>query len=223
MRSFKKYISAMLCLAIVSAVFASCRGDQKADAQSTAAESAEKIVVIGENSFYSSIELSEYVSLCEYKGLVLDISNTDGAREDMEKAINDHIYENSKIKKYPSEPLKYYFEQEKNFYLHLAKNDLDQYEALLNESNISEATFEELAKKYVAEDLIFYAITEAEGISVSADEKAELFDKYVKEYVNTYGYTEEYVRENLADLIYDSMLYDKTMEFLIANNSFAIN
>ena len=218
MLTLKKYICALLCLLLITLTLVSCDGNKPTDTDTS--ETRPDIVVIGENSFYSTIELSEYVSLCQYKGLAFDISDTDGSREDMEAAITKHIYEKSEIKQYPDAPLEYYFEQEKSFYTYLAKGDEDQYEALLSEAGVSEEDFNVLAKKYVAEDLVFYAITEAESISVSETEKSELFDKYVKEYVDTYGYTEEYVRENLSDLIYDSMLFDKTMEFLIANNTF---
>jgi replication-associated recombination protein RarA len=52
-------------------------------------------------------------------------------------------------------------------------------------------------------------------------EKSKFFDKYVSKYAEEYKYSEEYVREELSDLVYDLMLNDKTVEFLIVNNSFA--
>lgn len=220
MLSLKKYVSALLCaaLAVSALLLASCKNNKPSGEEST--ETKLDVSVIGENSVYSTIDLSEYVSLCQYKELTLDISNTNGDREDMEKAIREYVFENSEIKKYPDAPLAYYFEQEKSFYMYLAKGDVDQYNALLAEAGVSEEDFHTLAKKYVTEDLILYAITNAENISVSSTEKQDLFDKYVTTYVNTYGYTEQYVKENMTELIYDSMLYDKTMEFLIENNSF---
>ena len=218
MLSFKSYIAALLCLALSLSALAACGKTRNDEDQTSTPES--NVSVVGENSFYSTIDLSEYVSLCQYKDLTLDISDTDGSREDMENAVKKHIFEKSDIKKYPEPPLKYYFEQEKNFYLYLAKGDEDQYNALLVEAGVTEQDFSDIAKKYVAEDLVFYAVTEAESISLSDDEKTALFDKYVDEYVNTYGYNEKYVKKNMTDLIYDSMLYDKTIEFLIENNNF---
>ena len=218
MLSFKNYIAALLCLVISLSALAACGKTHNAEDQTSTPES--NVSVIGENSFYSTIDLSEYVSLCQYKDLTFDISDTDGSREDMENAVKKHIFENSDIKNYPDAPLKYYFEQEKNFYMYLAKGDEDQYNALLAEAGVTEQDFRDIAKKYVAEDLVFYAITKAESISVSNAEKTDLFDKYVDEYVKTYGYDEEYVKKNMTDLIYDSMLYDKTTEFLITNNDF---
>ena len=218
MLSFKKYLCSLLCLVLVMAALASCDG--KATGEDST-DTEEAISVIGENSFYATLDIEDYVTLCDYKGLTLDISGTDGSREAMEKAISEYLYENSRIEKYPEEPVRYYIEQEKSFYMYLANGDEEQYAALLAEAGVSEEDFDSLAKKYVAKDLILCAITKAEGISVSDAQRAELFDKYVKEYVDSYGYTEEYVKENLTELIYDSMLYDKTMELLIESNTFA--
>jgi len=221
MLSLKKICGAALCLSLTLTALTACSG--KNGNQDDSANSAESAIeVIGENSFYSSLELSEYVKLCDYKGQAFDISDTDGSRKAMEEAVKEHIFEKSEIKKYPDEPIEYYAEQEKSLYKYLAKGDAEQYEALVEEAGMSEEKFIALAKKYVAEDMIFYAITEAEGISVSDTEKAELFDKYAAEYAELYDgkYSVEYVKENMSELIYDSMLYDKTMEFLIESNEF---
>ena len=59
-----------------------------------------------------------------------------------------------------------------------------------------------------------------EGITLTEDEKNTFFDRYVKKYAESYKYSEEYVRAELTELVYDSMLYDKTVEFLIIHNSF---
>ena len=86
MLSFKKYIAALLCLLLAASALTliSCGGRTGNDKTDVTEDTASEIAVIGENSFYSTIELSEYVSLCEYKGLSLDISDTDGSRENME-------------------------------------------------------------------------------------------------------------------------------------------
>jgi len=170
MLSLKKCISVLLCLALAASALAllSCQNDRTTESEST--ETKSDVAVIGETSFYSAIELSEYVTLCEYKGLTLDISDTASSREDMENAVKKYIFEHSEIKKYPDAPLEYYLEQEKSFYMYLAKGDEEQYNAPLSEAGLTEADLNDRAKKYVAEDLVFYAITEAESISVSDSE-----------------------------------------------------
>ena len=70
-------------------------------------------------------------------------------------------------------------------------------------------------------DLTQYAaLVKAEGISLSDDEKKNNFDRYVEKFVNDYGYGEEYVRENMSEQIYQTMLFDKTLERLITLNKF---
>ena len=75
------------------------------------------------------------------------------------------------------------------------------------------------AKGYVKSDLVQLAIIEAEGLHLTDDEKSSLFDKYVDQFIDTYGFTDDYIRENLEKEIYDSMQYDKMMEFLLINNN----
>ena len=76
------------------------------------------------------------------------------------------------------------------------------------------------AKEMAIDDVIYELVRRAENITLSEEEKESLFDKYVDKYVEDYGYTKSYVKKNMSELIYDSMLYDKTTEFLIKNNDF---
>jgi ABC-type multidrug transport system fused ATPase/permease subunit len=76
------------------------------------------------------------------------------------------------------------------------------------------------AERMAVDDLLFELVKRTENISLSDNDKTEHFDRYVKKYVEDYGYDEEYVRKNLSSEVYDSMLYDKTTEFLIAYNYF---
>ena len=73
----------------------------------------------------------------------------------------------------------------------------------------------EQAKSIVLKDMVYEYIVEAEGLTITAEEKSRLFDKYVDKYVSDYGYSRDYVLTNMETLITDSMLYDKTMEFLM--------
>ena len=84
-------------------------------------------------------------------------------------------------------------------------------------------TMQAEAKRLVKKDLIFEAIRRREDITLTEEEKSKFFDKYVEKYAESYGYSEDYVREELSELVYESMLYDKTVEFLIINNSFIEN
>ena len=76
------------------------------------------------------------------------------------------------------------------------------------------------AQEMAIDDIIFELVRRAENITLTEEEKESLFDKYVEKYVEDYGYSKSYVKKNMSELIYESMLYDKTTEFLIKNNDF---
>ena len=57
------------------------------------------------------------------------------------------------------------------------------------------------------------------GIEVTEKDKERLFDRYVEKFVADYGYDRAYVENEMRELIFDTMLYDKTMEYLTLNNT----
>ena len=118
------------------------------------------------------------------------------------------------------ELVSYYTEQTKARYSYYAeKNDME-YSKVLEDFGATEESIATEAKALAKADLVFAALVKAESITLSDSEKSEHFGRYLEFYVESYGYTEEYVKENLTDEIYESMLYDKASEFLIINNSF---
>ncbi len=149
--------------------------------------------------------LEEYVTLDTYVGLTVTLSSADEAKGE---AVFRTVLDRAQIHSYPQEQLDYYTAQERAKYRYL-------------EQEISEETLLADARELVKEDLVYRYILKDTGMSLTEREKTELFDRYVEKYVRTYGYSAEYVRENMKDLVYESMLYDKTMEYLILNNTFA--
>ena len=160
-------------------------------------------------------ELEECVSLRQYKDLELTLGG-----KTKEEALISYIDANSSIKKYPAGTVGYYFEQLKKQYRYYAEEADMRYEAMLDELGEDNVTMKAEAKRLVKNDLIFELIRKKEGITLTEAEKTQFFDKYVQKYAERYKYSEEYVREELSSLVYDSMLYDKTVEFLILHNSF---
>ena len=167
---------------------------------------------------YSDIALSDYVSLGEYKGLKVAIGGV--VSEDMtnDLVLWETIVRNADVIKYPDDALSYYKEQTTRLYMGYAEEGSMSYDELMTSLGKTDEDIEEEAKEYVKSDLVRLAIIEAEGLYLTDDEKARLFDKYAYKFEVTYGYTTEYVRENLTDEIYDAMQHDKMMEFLLLNN-----
>ena len=153
---------------------------------------------------YDLRRLEEYVTLDAYVGLTVSLSSPD---ESKGEAVFRAVTERAQILSYPQEQLDYYAAQERAKYRYL-------------EQEVSEETVLAEAKRLVREDLVYRYILKDTGMALTEDEKAELYDRYVAQYVERYGYSEEYVRESMEELVLESMLYDKTMEYLILNNTF---
>ena len=160
--------------------------------------------------------LEESLSVGVYKGLVIELNGKSKA-----DAIVERIMADSDVKQYPEGTTDYYAEQIKKQYKYYADEAGMTYEQMLNELGETDVTITQEAQGLVKKDMLFALIQAREEISISDGEKSLYFERYVSIYAERYGYTEEYVKAELSDLVYASMLYDKTVEFLIVNNTFS--
>ena len=207
MRLYLRLAALVLVTVCLVALFASCgRADEAASDGET-------------DINYSDVDISEYIGTVTYKGLEVALDGENASKED---ALWGAILDNAEIKAYPEDKVRYYFEQEKASYMYLVNNDEDAYGTFLKVRGITEEDMLRDAKEMVAKDLIWRLIAENEGITLTDEEKETLFDRYVEKYVKDYGYGKTYVTANMPDIIYESMLYDKTMEYLILNNNFEV-
>ncbi len=164
----------------------------------------------------STLDLTEYVELGDYKTMKVSYDPEKMSKGD---AAWQKLVEISEIKKYPQNQVAFYFYQKQAGYQYMAKAGNQTYEELLESLGITEEMILEESKKLTAEDLLFYALVKAEGIELTQKDKDANFDRYVALFVSE-GYTETYVRENLKEQIYETMLYDKTLELLISYTEF---
>ena len=165
---------------------------------------------------YSATEINEYVRLGEYKNITVDKADGELAPN---VALWNKIVSNAEVLKYPESAVEYYKTEAERRYEYLAEEGKMSYDELLASLGVTEEDILTEARAYVKSDLVRLAIIEAEGLHLTDDEKTSLFDKYADKFAELYGYSGEYVRENLADEIYDAMQYDKMMEFLMLNNT----
>ena len=208
-----KIFALLLLCAFCLSVFAGCKKDDVTVDDGTDNGSDNTAPKLD----YSQINIDEYVKNVSYKGLTLAV-NGEGASK--ETAIWEALLGAAVIEKYPESAVEYYFAQTKDYYMFIANNDPEAYKLLLESRNMTEEDLVAEARELVKKDLVYLYIVEKEGIAITEDEKQSLFDKYVAAYVSEYGYSAEYVKANMSELIYDSMLYDKTLEFLILGNTF---
>ncbi|MBE6531492.1 MAG: hypothetical protein E7679_05340 [Ruminococcaceae bacterium] len=209
----KKTVFFLVAMLLISTMLFSC-GDKDNIPGETSADNAQSL----RRPDISQLELSEYITLGNYSGLVIVC----GSESERGNAVWDKVVADAEVKKYPEEQVNYYFFQSKAKYEYLAKNGNDSYENIIAALGVTEEQMLEDARALVKEDLCFYAIIKAEGISLSKEEKSKNFDRYVKKYTEAYGYSESYARENMKEQIYESMLFDKMLEKLIILNEFNI-
>ena len=201
MRKITRILASLVLLALLSTIFVGCADKDKG-------ESAELD--------YSCIKLDSCIKLGKYTGLEIELS----AEESKSEAVWKMTVDGAQVLDYPEDALEYYIAQAELRYMHYAEEGDLKYSELLESLGISEADIEAEAKKYVKEDLVQLAVLRAEGIELTEGDKTRLLDKYVKKYVDDYGYSEDYVRKNLTEEIYKSMLFDKMVEYLMIKNTF---
>ena len=182
----------LLCLAISLFAF-SCTGEkQEKDAEPMDLQAM------------SVQELGRYAALGKYTGIKIKaIDQSKG------EAVWRAVKNRATVAEYPEQQVNYYISQLEA-----------QYKYYAEEAGATEESVRAEAQEMAIDDIIFELVRRAENITLTEEEKESLFDKYVEKYVEDYGYSKSYVKKNMSELIYESMLYDKTTEFLITNNDF---
>ena len=176
-------------------------------------------VAFSERPVYDTERLSEYVRLDSYTDLSVALEQEGASKGD---AVWTLILERAEVLFYPEGAVSYYAEQERQACRYYAeKHDLS-YEEALERLDTSEEKILEKAEKMVKADLVYEYVREDAGIALTEAEKASLFDRYADRFAEQYGYDLSEVKESMADFVYEAMLYDKTMEYLIKHNTFTV-
>lgn len=214
-RLIRSSLLLFVLLSLAGCIFASCR--DSGNSKSTESESQKRGDVYLPMNF-DSADLSLYIELGQYRNLTLTSKGTDNASRG--SAVWNAVVESSRVIEYPEQQLMYYYSQGRARYRFYADKNNVTYEKLLEDLGITDEDIMNEAKALTKEDLVRHAILKTEGIELTEEEKDRLFGRYVDKFVTDYGYKEEYVRENLTDEIYDTMLEDKMLEALISWNTF---
>lgn len=202
-----KFLAFVLSVASVCLIFSACSITQEQSETDSATDT---------EITYENVDVDSYVKSIQYK----DLSVTwNSATETKEDAVWNAVYATVTIVEYPEDKVSYYFDQMKNTYMYYAKGDETDYKLLLEAQGISESDMLEKAKETVKEDLVFEYVIKHEGIVVTDAEKSSLFDKYVEKYSAELNKSPEDVSANMKNYIYESMLYDKTTEYLFSVNN----
>lgn len=199
----KKALVTLLALIMLISMFSCKKSDEN--------ESAEPV----DFAAMSDDELKSYAELGEYMLMTLKQGSSPKG-----EVVWAAVKKNATVKDYPEQQVSYYVSQIKAQYAYYAEEAGISYKEMLREVGATDESIRSEAESMAADDVIYELVRRDAKITLRSDEKSKFFEKYVEKYVEDYGYSREYVVENMTDEIYDSMLYDKTTEFLIAYNYF---
>ena len=167
----------------------------------------------------SSLDVSEYIVLGKYKDMTIEYKLSQGEKSDI---LWKTIVDNTTVKKYPEQQVDYYYNQIKAKYIYLANSNNETYEKVLEYVGETEESILAEAREMTLDDLVTAAIFELESVELTEKEKSDNYDVYVRIFTEMYGYSEEYVKSNLTDELFDMMRYDKMMEKLVMMNEFVV-
>lgn len=199
----KRALVTLLALIMLISMFSCKKSDEN--------ESAEPV----DFAAMSDDELKSYAELGEYMLMTLKQGSSPKG-----EVVWAAVKKNATVKDYPEQQVSYYVSQIKAQYAYYAEEAGISYKEMLREVGATDESIRSEAESMAADDVIYELVRRDADITLREDEKSKFFEKYVEKYVEDYGYSREYVVENMTDEIYDSMLYDKTTEFLIAYNYF---
>ena len=184
MKNTIKLLSLLLSVLLVATMmFTACGNnddDNKNDDTTTNTESTDNSPNEElEAPDYSKLDLTKYVKLGTYKGLVIDARGTTEG-----EAVFESVVKKCEIIEYPENALNYYFSQTLELYKGYAKKANMTYEELMKALDLTEEDLKNEAKDLIKKDLVTAALVKAEGIELTDTEKTDLFDKYASVYVD---------------------------------------
>ena len=205
MKRFAK-IAACLCLGVC--LFCGCAAREESPPETNE-----------ERQSIDPATLSDYLAPVTYRGRTVTMKSESASRGE---AVWQSILSDAQVLAYPEEQVSYYETQLRAEVRYLAEREDMSYEDMLTLRGLSEEKITEEARRLVKSDLVLLYIVTDGGIALTEADKTAHFDRYAQKYAEDYGYERAYAEEHLRDEIYESMLFDKTMEYLILHNSFTV-
>ena len=144
----------------------------------------------------------------------LDQAKKEIAQENIHQVLWDKVLEGSTVIKYPQKHVNYYYDSYYGYYEYYAAENGYPVATILAQAGKTVEDIQNAAQASVKEDLVYYAIVQAEGLSVTDEEYADRIEGYATEQDMT---AEELEETYGKDYIVDCMLYDEMLAFLFEN------
>ena len=124
------------------------------------------------------------------------------------------VVDNATILQYPEEKVTYIYQQFVTEYASYAAISYSEtYEEYLARAGMTDEDVKQLARDQVKDDLVFYALVAAEGITISDDEYKDELPAFAESFNMT---EEDMVSEYGEASIRDGMLWNKTQDLLLS-------
>ena len=124
------------------------------------------------------------------------------------------VFENTTFHQIPADQTNYYYSQLSAQYQSYASAYGLAYEDILSIYGLTDETLRVQAEQYAKQDLVFYALIRAEGLTVTDEEYLVGLAMYAESAGTSAAELEAYYG---ADYIKESLLWDKMLEMLYTN------
>jgi trigger factor len=145
-------------------------------------------------------------------------------RNEIINAIWQKLAEKSTVSKYPENEIAYFYSSYENqykMYYQYYSSMFSSFEAFMSAYMGAnwKATLEEQSELDVKQNLIFHAIAQAEGLTVTDDDYRNAVQYYIDYYLSQgQTVTAEQIEENIGErMIKEQALWDKVNELIVAN------
>lgn len=177
----------------------------------------EKITPELTDEFITVFTDGEYTSVEVFSAFYRTYLEERAVEEAHTAAVNSlwsQVFENSTFHEIPADRVNYYYAQTKAQYESYAAAYGMTYESILAAFGITDEALRQQAEQYAKQDLVFFAIVQAEGLTISDSE----YNTRILEYTEGSGaIVAEFEAYYGRDALVESMLWDKMLETIYAS------
>lgn len=166
------------------------------------------------DAFIAEFTDGDYTSVEAFRTFYREYLEAVAAEEAHQNALNtlwSAVFENTTFHQIPAEQTNYYYNQLSAQYQSYATSYGLSYEDILSIYGLTDETLKMQAEQYAKQDLVFYALVRAEGLTVTEEEYLTGLAMYAASAGASAAELEAYYG---ADYIKESLLWDEMLEML---------
>lgn len=177
----------------------------------------EKITPTLTDAFISEYTEGEFTTAEAFRTYYREYLNAEAAQKAHDTAMAElwsAVFEGCTFHSVPAEQVDFYYNQSKAQYESYASAYGMAYETILSMMGLTDEALRSQSEQYAKQDLVFYALVRAEGLSVTAEE----YTAGVAEYAANAGASATELESYYGkDYLMESLLWDEMMDMLYRN------